>query len=397
MAVTTIRVREPRELIALIPHQLGFQPHESAVVVSLREPRGRVGLVARVDLDDLGDSSSGPQLARTLVTHLVHDGAARAVLVLYTAGDGGPGPEREPCTESASSVAAGPRRRVLRYRPQVRAAAAHLAAAAEPYLGEVETWVVGPSGYRGLDCDSPECCPPDGRPLTELESTATGAHMVLAGSAVAARRADLAVIPTAAVDARRRAAAARGQAERRRRSADAMGPEATWRWRESAVALWRAEVAAGRDDRAGERPPRLGRIEAALCDIRVRDAILVSFVPGTGDLAERTLRDTDSGLDQEISGAIARIVDPIDGRVPPAECATVYRAALEAVVAHGRRRAQAPALTLLAVLAWWSADGARAAVLVERALAMDPVYRLALLVQEAIDAGLSPGWVRRER
>ena len=84
MPTTTIRVREPRELLSLIPHQLGFHPRESAVVVSLREPRGRVGLVARVDLADLGDRDSGPQLARTLVTHLVNDGAGRAVLVVYT-------------------------------------------------------------------------------------------------------------------------------------------------------------------------------------------------------------------------------------------------------------------------------------------------------------------------
>lgn len=394
MATTTIRVREPRELIALIPHQLGFQPDESAVVVSLREPRGRVGLVARVDLDDLSDVSCGPQLARTLVTHLVHDGAAHAVLVIYTADDGAVGPG------AAAAEGGGQDRRppALAFRsPRTRAAARHLAVAAEPYLGDVATWVVGPNGYGGLDCTSPECCPPGGRPLAELESTATGAHMVLAGSAVAARRADLAQIQAAAADARRRAAAARALAERRRSAADAGDAEAARRWREDAMVLWRIEIDAGRDGRTGEHPPRLGRIEAALADTRVRDAILVSLVPGTGDLAERTLRSTDGGLDQEVSRAIARIVDPSGGLEPPEECATVYRAALEAVVAHGRRRTEAPAVTLLAILAWWRADGARAAVLVERALAADPGYRLALLVQKAIDAGLSPGWVRRGR
>ncbi len=389
MPTATIRVREPRELIALIPHQLGFQPDESAVVVSLREPRGRVGLVARVDLDDLSDASSGPQLARTLVTHLVQDGAARAVLVLYTADDG------SAATGGGSSVGDAAPRPHARRSPRVRAAARHVADAAEPYLGDVATWVVGPRGYGGLDCTSFDCCPPGGRPLTELESTTTGAHMVLAGSVVAARREDLARMPTAEVDARRRAAAARARAERRRRSAVAAGSAAVSRWRAEAMALWRAEVAAVHGGHGGEHSARLGRIEAALGDIGVRDAILVSFVPGTGDLAERTLGDG-ARVDREISRAIARIVDPSEGLAPPFEPTAAHRAALEAVITHGRRDAQAPALSLLALLAWWSADGARAAVLLDRALEADPRYRLALLVREAVDAGMPPGWVRRE-
>ena len=173
------------------------------------------------------------------------------------------------------------------------------------------------------------------------------------------------------------------------------GSAAVRRWRHDAVALWRAEVAAGRDGRAGELPPRLGRIEAALGDVRVRDAILVSFIPGTGDLAERML-DADAAADREIAHALARIVDPVEGLVPPQEPTAVHRAALEAVIAHGRRDTQAPALSLLAVLAWWSADGARAAVLLDRACDADPQYRLARLLEEAVRAGMAPGWVRRD-
>jgi hypothetical protein len=80
----TIRVSDPAELLALIPHQLGFQPHESAVAVSLRGPRGQVGMIARVDLDGFADPESGPQLARQMMSHLVSDGAHRVFLALYT-------------------------------------------------------------------------------------------------------------------------------------------------------------------------------------------------------------------------------------------------------------------------------------------------------------------------
>jgi hypothetical protein len=70
---------------------------------------------------------------------------------------------------------------------------------------------------------------------------------------------------------------------------------------------------------------------------------------------------------------------------------------LEQLAAHGRRGDQAPALTLLAMLAWWSGSGARAAMLVERALQHDEGYRLAALYAQAITAGLPPGWARSGR
>jgi hypothetical protein len=70
-------------------------------------------------------------------------------------------------------------------------------------------------------------------------------------------------------------------------------------------------------------------------------------------------------------------------------------AALEGVVAHGRAGAQAPALTLLALLSWWQGDGARARVLLDGALDSNPGYRLAVLLDDALGAAIPPGWVRR--
>lgn len=49
------------------------------------------------------------------------------------------------------------------------------------------------------------------------------------------------------------------------------------------------------------------------------------------------------------------------------------------------------------MLAWWHGDGARAAVLLERALRADPGHRLARLLADALGAGLAPGWVRVPR
>ena len=80
--------------------------------------------------------------------------------------------------------------------------------------------------------------------------------------------------------------------------------------------------------------------------------------------------------------------------LPAVETAAHVRV-LESVVAHGRRGAQPPALTLLALLAWWQGDGARARLLLERALQEDPDYTLAQLLDATLAAAVPPGWISR--
>ena len=86
---------------------------------------------------------------------------------------------------------------------------------------------------------------------------------------------------------------------------------------------------------------------------------------------------------------------PAHALVPARQAACVR--VLEQVVAHGRRDHQAPALTLLALLAWWAGEGARANLLLERALHDDPQHTLALLLAQAVTAGVAPGWVEASR
>ncbi|WP_407343832.1 DUF4192 domain-containing protein [Pengzhenrongella phosphoraccumulans] len=397
MDATTIRVSEPRELLALLPHQLGFRPQESAVAVSLRAPRGRVGLIARVDLTDLADVVQGPQLARGLVSHLVADGGRRAVLVIYTELDprfavdlesAGAGGELDPGERSAPGNAAF-----------VRVAAEQFREAAEPFLPEVAVWVVARSGYLSLDCVDPGCCPPGGRPLRDLDGTAVGAHMVLAGSMVADSRDELARIEPAGARARRNAVRVAERARARREAALVVGDWALHRWRADGMAAWREAVERSRTGGPGAPPALLGRIEAALIDVRVRDAVLLALVPGTGDLPERTLVGSPGRPVGEIahstSDALDAIMDVRRGIAPDEELARAGVEVLEAVVAHTRTADQAAALTLLALIAWWQADGARAGVLLGRALDGDPDHRLALLLTEALARGLSPGWIRR--
>ncbi|MGO3814952.1 MAG: DUF4192 family protein, partial [Cellulosimicrobium funkei] len=178
--------------------------------------------------------------------------------------------------------------------------------------------------------------------------------------------------------------------------------------RVSALALWRTAVAqvvardrardgGPVDDGAGAAVPAatvLGRLAAGLESVPVRDAVLLSLGPGTDDLPDRTVRGGD--VDAGTGRAIAAVVDPGAGLAPDPAVTGPARAVLEGVVAHAPRGSTAPALTLLALVAWWHGDGGRARRRLAEALAEDPTYRLALLLASALDAGVPPGWVRAD-
>ena len=50
----------------------------------------------------------------------------------------------------------------------------------------------------------------------------------------------------------------------------------------------------------------------------------------------------------------------------------------------------APLLSVVASLAWWCGDGARAGVAVDQALALEPDHRLSRLVRQSLDHGIRP-------
>jgi hypothetical protein len=429
---TVVRVAGPEDLLAYIPYRLGFEPAESVVAVSLTGPRQRVGLVARVDLDDLRlrqpDDPQGPDgaaTARWLADHVVADGADRAVVVLYTATD-----------PAAPSGAA-------------RRAVDLLRARLERRLPGTEVWLVAPTGFRALDCADPTCCPAEGRPLSLLKSSRVAAHMVLEGRTVAGTREERYSLRAAPETARTQArkAAARwtdtyrrllndtrfpdggGPVDRAARvdhgtlSASATRPErrpgaafgsraieaqalraerALGEWGAESLGLWRSAVRQVAGTAPGQpmslSPVDLGKIGAALADTPVRDAVLLSLAPGTEETALRTAqRQVDGDTDMATGAVLARIVDPEQG-VPPDEAITpAARQVLEAVVTHVPRNRRAPAYLLLALVAWWHGDGGLATERVSDALGVDPDYRLALLLRGAIVGGVPPGWVRREQ
>ena len=370
----TIRASEPCELLALVPYQLGFVPRDSLVVVGLRGPRRRVGMMIRTDLVDLADLVSGPQLARNLVAAAARDGASSVVVVLY----------RERALTDAEPLDA-------------RAAAA-LEAVLDATGDSLEVRGVVAVGAATYHLVEPDGLLADGRPLTDLESTAVGARMVFDGVAVLADRDDLGRLPVASAAHRRTAA----RAAREHGGPPSEGHDGTrGGWRSRSLAEWRAalraasqEAAQGRGLRA--RPTRWGRIGEALEDKRVRDAVLVTLVPGTGSVAERFCASDGREGVAEVGLAVQVIADPEVAVAPDPAVLEPARAVLREVAAH-RAGGSAPALALLGLTAWWSGHGAEASVWTDRALEVDPSHALAGLVRAALDAGLAPGWVRRAR
>lgn len=369
----TIRASEPCELLALVPYQLGFVPRDSVVLVGLRGPRRRVGMMIRTDVGDVANPVAGPQLARNLVAAAARDGATSVVVVLY-------------------------REHALADGETLDVAASDALDALLDALGDAleirGVVAVGPRTYHEVEADGRLARM---RPLADLESTAVGARMVFDGVAVLADRDELGRVPVVTPEHRR--AATRAAREHRRPLLDGDGGSSGWRAR--SLTEWRRAVRAAQRDAASVRAPRgrptqYGRLGEALEDKMVRDAVLVTLVPGTGTVAERFCASDGREGTEDVGLVVRVIADPEVALAPDQSLLEPAREVLRQVTAH-REGGSAPALTLLGTAAWWTGHGAEAAVWIDRALEVDAYHSLARLVREALDAGLPPGWVRRAR
>src|SRR5699024_12795299 len=79
---TTLKISEPRELLAYLPHHLGFQPHNSLVIVCVRGTGREVGLVLRVDIADIAHPEAGAYQIDHIIEHIGFDGASEIFLAL---------------------------------------------------------------------------------------------------------------------------------------------------------------------------------------------------------------------------------------------------------------------------------------------------------------------------
>jgi len=151
-----ITLSTPHEVIAAVPHLLGFQPADSIVVLALTGPRLTVTL--RYDLPQPADI---PAVSEHLVSCLAVNRADEVILVGYGT------------SEQATPV-------LTRVRD-------HLA----ELLTIRDIFRVTAGRWWSLTCTDPRCCPPDGNPV-DSDGTVAAVEFTVLGSAPLPGRDDVA-------------------------------------------------------------------------------------------------------------------------------------------------------------------------------------------------------------
>lgn len=356
-----VRLTCPEDVLAYLPYRFGFVPSASLAVLALVEPvpgRVQIGMAARLDLADLVHPEVLEGVAAALCAQLDIDAAVSAFTVVYT-----DTPLEE--VRTGCGVAA----RVLQRWLDTF-----------PYADRSMALVVTPEVFGCLECAEQPCCPSSGHPVERLRDTAVAAAMVLAGEALAPSR-DALACPRDVVPERR--AAATKAADRERQAMRTRPADRQARWRRRMLDSYGAALA-----RAGAPggswtldPGLLGRLGVALDDPHLRDAVVAWTLGG-----ERVAPGPPEVLDVFTAMTLG-------GLEPPSrEHLGAAAVVLTEVARHAAPGRAGYALAVLAWVAWWRGDGARADVLVEQSLGENRGCTLAWLLRDTLDAGVRPGW-----
>ena len=326
------RVDSPAALLAVIPHLLGFVPAASVVVIGLTPPRDRVRVTLRYDLPDPPDAD------------LVADIAGHAVGVISS----------QQLT-AAIAVGYGPEPLVTPVADALRDTAQRAGIDLHDFLR------VEDGRYWSYRCGDEACCPAAGVPFdatahpVAADMAAAGKQVLVGRAAVAAR-----VAPIGGI-------AAESMRQATRRAEQHVAQLLAKVRRSSRIGAARHMIAAEGLATAGTMIARyrgggrftsdyeVARLTVALRDLRVRDDAWARMDPAHAD-------------------AHLRLWIDVTRRAQPGHVA-------------------APA-ALLAFVAWQSGDGALANVALDRAVADEPWYSMALLLRQVISAGAPPSLAR---
>jgi Domain of unknown function (DUF4192) len=326
-----VKIGSPDGVLAVVPHLLGFHPSSSIVVLGIGGPRAQVRLAFRYDLPDPPDASLSDEIAAHASTVLTHQHLGTAIVIGY-----GPGPLVTPVAD------------------RLRIAMSSAGLALHDLLR------VEDGRYWSYLCDDPRCCPADGVPF-EVRTHPAAMALNDAGLTVLPDRASLAgtlaPLPGAAASMSR-------ATDRALRRAEELICEA--------ISLPGGGDAMRLVTDTGRRA-----VQAAITVYR-----------GGGEIT-----DHDQIAWLALTLADLRVRDDAWARMDP-EFTEAHRRLWTDVVRHAPARYVPAPAALLAFTAWQSGDGALAAMAIERALEADPDYSMALLLGEAIQAGLPPAAAR---
>ena len=329
-----VRAASPAALLRLVPHLLGFMPEASLIVIGVAPPRDRIQVTLRYDLPDPPAADLAAEIAAHALGVLSAQRLTAAVAVGY-------GPE-----------------------PLVTPVARELREAAWQAGIDVREFLrVADGRYWSYVCGNKKCCPAEGVPFdataadpAEAEALAAVGDRILATrAALAARVAPLGGLARESMrQATRRAEQHIAQLLGKVRRSGRLGAARHMIASEGLAAVG-AMITRYREGGRFTSDDEVARLTVALRDLRVRDDAWARMDPGHSDAHQRLWTD---------------------------------------VVRRAQPGYTAASAALLAFVAWQSGDGALANVALDRALADDPRYSMALLLRQVITAGAPPALAR---
>ena len=340
-----LRAGSPAELLAIIPHLLGFVPESSLVLIGTEPRRSRVKVTLRYDLPDPPDADLAADIAAHAVGVITAQGLTATVAVGY-------GPE-----------------------PLVNPVAGALRDAMRKAGIGLEDFLRAEAGrYWSYVCGNEACCPAAGVPYdvnpdsAALTETAAGMEIVAAGT----------IAPTGSQVLPDRAAVAARVAPLGGITAEPMR-QATRRAERHVTRLLSKIRKSGRLGAVRHliAAEGLAAVHAMITTYRAGGTFSTDYQIAWMTVALRELRVRDDAwarMDPAYTDAHRRLWTDVTRRARPGYVA-------------------APA-ALLAFVAWQSGDGALANVALDRALADDARYSMALLLRQVITAGAPPSMAR---
>ena len=374
---TTIHLSGPADVLAVLPYQLGFHPRDALVAVSLHGTR--MGLVQRIDLPP-------PEHVLDAVTAMIgplrQDNPVAVLLIGFE--------ERE-----------GESRAMLDEMSRVCSA----------HGVEVHDRMVVRGGrWYNLDCIQ-SCCPTEGRELPAPSEVPAVAEFVGRGICPLPDRSALAdrVEISSPLLSRAVSTLANEWLELRREATDVDESEIGEReselqetesevhdaeselnvCRASELAVW-SRVLCDEDDAEPVQalPPQdLAMLAVSLTDVDLRDGLIAWLCPGTlpPELIDPMLFD-------QMSQALLEPVwlDGDRGDVEQVMALQRIEHRLCELCAALPDEWAVSTLTVLASFTWWRGDGALTRIALDRALRVDPHYRLAQLLERMVDLAIRP-------
>ena len=358
---TTIHLSGPADMLAVLPYQLGFHPSDCLVAVSLRGTR--MGLVQRIDLpppEHVGDAVAA------MMAPLRQDTPRSVLLIGFE--------ERE---------------------DESRAMLDEMAGACGADGIEVADRIV----VRGGRWFAPDChqrrCPPEGLRLPAPSEVPAVAEFVGREICPLPDRSALAdrLEPSGPLTSRALSALADERLALRLAATHA-GDDEVDACRATELDVWARVLCAEDDAESIQALPSedLATLAVSLTDVDLRDGLIAWLCPSTlpQELIDPVLFVQMSRLlvqpswlggavgDIEV-GDIGQVIDlqRIEGRLCEL-CAALPDAWAVA------------ALTVLATFTWWRGDGALTRIALDRALRVDPHYRLARLLERMVDLAIRP-------